>query len=91
MLIVFELKYTVFLWNLLNSLIGAIRKLHIDGFGLFLLDIVVGNSYHGGIVSDCCTWWLWMTHFFGGYLHGTGIFVIMEDFSKFSFGSTDKN
>ena len=35
-------------------------KSHVDGFGAFLFDGVVGDSSCGGVVGDNWRWWLWV-------------------------------
>ena len=59
---------------------------HVDGFGAFLLDGVIGNAGSGGIVSGNRGWRLGVAEFFEGDSDWAGLFAVVEEGRKFSFG-----
>lgn len=59
---------------------------HVDGFGSFLFDGVVGNAEGSAVVGDNDSWWLWMAKFFQADAFGARVFGIEECSSELSFG-----
>ena len=60
---------------------------HVHGFGLLLLDGVVGNAHCGGIVCLDGGGSLGLVHFLEGGADGDCFLAIEEDGCNFSFGS----
>ena len=61
---------------------------HVDGFGSFLLDRVVGDAGSRTVVGDGDSGRLGPSEFFKGDSDRAGFFTIVEETSEFSFGGT---
>jgi hypothetical protein len=62
-------------------------EVHVDGFGPFLFDGVVGKSRGGGIVGLRWRGWLWMASFSKGDAYGEGFLSVEEQGTNFGFSS----
>ena len=63
-------------------------KAHVDSFGSFLFDGVIGSTGGSAVVSLNGSGRLRMTEFFKANTDRTRLFAVEVDGSKFSFGST---
>ena len=76
--------------SLSNAVADPIET-HINGFGTFLFDNVIGNSVGSTVVGlDRCGW-LGIPQFFEGDANRAGFFAIVEECSKFRFRGTGDN
>ncbi len=72
----------------LVDLVSYPVKMHVNGLGAFLLDIVIGNTSGCGIVSLNGCGMLVMSKFLQGNAQGTSMFGIEEECTKFSLSCT---
>ena len=63
-------------------------KAHVDGFGSFLFDRVIGDSRSGTVVSLQRGGRLGMTKFFKTYTNRASFFAVVEKGCKLCFGGT---
>jgi len=61
-------------------------KRHVNGLGMFLFDLVIGNASGCGVVSLNGGGGLVMSEFLQGNAQGTGMFGTEEECNKFGLG-----
>ena len=66
-------------------------KTHVDSFGAFLFDSVVGDAGGSAVVGLERGRWLGMAEFFEVDANGAGFFAVVEEGSEFGFGRTGED
>ena len=59
---------------------------HVDGFGSFLFDGVVGDAVGSAVVCGDDSWGLWPAHFLQGSAQCCGFLAVAKQATAFGFG-----
>jgi len=71
----------------LTNMVANPIEMHVNGFGPFLFDVVIGNSSGCGVVSLYWCGGLGVAQFLEGNVQRTSMLGIEEQGTKFSFSS----